>query len=167
MGGRREDDSRLAKLEIEVSKLADHLDEVDDHLRGVAGHDSLDTRVTVLEKEFQMHGALLRRISDQFSGLHTMIDGMKHALSKIEISREIGGEVEKTRVDRLKEWLRFWAPIIALILTIAFDNREMFRPDPKYRPDARLRKQIEADKRSQRAKMVKKKLEALEAARKD
>ena len=140
--------NEIAKLDIAVGELADHVDEVDEHLRGVGGKESVDTRVTVMEKDVFQHGVLLRRISD-------MAD-----------QRDVG------RAERFKEWLKFWGPIIIATLAlvgpkVTFNNWNKltsFLRNDEYRPDERLRKQIEADKKGQRGKAVKKKLAELERA---
>ncbi len=169
----RESQRGIAKLEIEVGKLADHVEDVDDHLRGVAGKESLDTRVTILEKEFEMHGVLLRRISDQFTSLHAFMEEIKHDVSTFKIRRDIGKESEGTRLERLKTWLSFWGPIIALVFglvvpvgTLLFQHWDKLFPARKveYKPDERLRKEIAADKAGERGKKVKEKLEAIEKA---
>lgn len=170
----RESQRGIAKLEIEVGKVTDHVEDVDDHLRGVAGKESLDTRVTIVEKEFEMHGVLLRRISEQFTSLHKLMDELKHDVSTFKIRREIGKESEGTRLERLKAWLSFWGPIIALVFGLVVPvGTEVFKHWDKlfparsvqYKPDDKLRKEIEADKKGARAKTVKKKLEAIEKER--
>lgn len=130
--GRREDDRRwlkvqgeimnlvtaqrttqqvIGKLEVEVGKLEDHVEDVDDHLRGVAGRDSMDTRVAVMEREVTAHGVLLRKISRD-------LDGIKADVSAIKIHRAITKEVDSTNLERLQEWLKFWGPIIGGAIAI-------------------------------------------------
>lgn len=161
-------------LEKEVAKLGDHVEDVDDHLRGVGGRESLDTRVTVMEKDVFQHGVLLQQIAKHFGSLETLVAEIKADLSTIKLHRTILKETEATRMDRLREWLKFWGPIIlatlALIVPLAkmvfesLDKVTFFAGNVQYRPDERLRKQIEADKRSARGKAVRKRLADLEQA---
>ncbi len=130
----RTNQQELAKIDVELGKLSDHVEDVDDHLRGVAGQDSLDTRVTILEKEFQMHGALLRRISEQFGGLHKLMEQLKEDVSTIKITKAITEKTDGTRTERLREWLKFWGPIIiaslALVIPLAklgFDHWDVIQ----------------------------------------
>jgi hypothetical protein len=193
-GGRREDDGRwlkvqkdvmslvtatresqrgLAKLEIEVGKLTDHVDEVDDHLRGVSGRDSLDTRVAVLEKEFEMHGVLLRRISDQVSSLYTSTEGLRSDMARFKIKKEIVEDVNRGRTERFKEWLKFWGPIIiaslALIVPLAkltFDNWDKIKPffHQERQTVQSVEREIEKERRGPRGRAVRKKEAELEKA---
>ncbi len=171
----RTNQQELATLEVEVVRLSDHVEDLDDHLRGVAGKESLDVRVTLLEKEFDMHGVLLRRISDQFTGLHKLIEELRTDVSTFKIKREIGKESEATRVERLKTWLGFWGPTTALVFglivplaTLAFQHwdkiQQLFRKDARP-PVVQMQQAVEAEKKSSRAKVVKKKLEAIEKTR--
>lgn len=123
----------LATMEIELGKIQEHVEEVDDHLRGVAGRDSLDTRVTLTEKDLVQHGVMLHRISDQFTHLQSMIHqqlgDIKAELGKLQFQKSMADEVEKTKTDRFMAWLKFWGPIIlasiALILPVTkltFEN---------------------------------------------
>lgn len=165
VSARRADQQGLAKLEIEVSKLADHIDEVDEYLRGDTGSDSVATRMSVLEKDVYGHGVALKN----FGRLETYVATLK-------IHRGLGEKAGADKADRFKEWLKFWGVIISLAIglivplaTLVFNNWDKIRPPPSddYRPDERLRKQIEADKKSQRAAAVKKKLAALEKVQKE
>jgi hypothetical protein len=154
----------LAKVETEVVRLSDHVEEVDEHLRGVGGKESLDTRITVVEKDVFQHGVLLRQVAK-----------MEKDLAGLKVGRAMVKESEAGRLERFKEWLKFWGVILALILgmvvplaTLIVNNWDKIKPKPpsaEYRPDDRLRKEIEADKKSARAKVVKKKLEAIERQR--
>ncbi len=169
----RESQRGIAKLEIEVGKISDHVEEVDDHLRGVAGKESLDTRVSLLEKEFEMHGVLLRRISDQFTELHSWMDNVKSQLSHLTIVRAITEKSEASRMDKFREWLKFWGAIIlaslaliAPLTKLAFDNwdkiRAMFHREKQTVES--LQKEIDADKKGPRGKAVRKKLREIEQA---
>ncbi len=172
----RESQRGIAKLEIEVGKLADHVEDVDDHLRGVAGKESLDTRVTILEKEYHMHGILLQKISDQFTSLHALIEELKTDVSTFKIKRAIAKEFDGTKVERLKLWLTFWGPIIALVFglvvplaTLSFQHwsqiREVFHHTPQTVES--IQKEIEVDRRGPRGKALKKKLADWEKERAD
>lgn len=169
----RDGQRSLAKLEIEVGKLSDHVDDVDDHLRGVAGKESLDTRVTLLEKEFEMHGVLLRRISDQFGSLHTMMEEMKEDVAIFKITKAVSEKVDGTRNERIKEWLKFWGPIIlatlALIVPLAkltFDNWDKIAPF--FHHDRQtvqsIEKEIVRERRGPRGRAVRRKEANLERA---
>ncbi len=164
----------LEGLEKEVAKLDDHVEDVDDHLRGVAGRESIDTRVTIMEKDVMQHNVLLRQIAKHFGTLETMVGEIRSDIATFKISRSFAEKTEAVQTERFKEWLKFWGPIIiaclALLvpLTKAIVNhwiayRFSVRP-AVYKPDERLRKQIEADKRGVRGRQVKKRLEALEKA---
>lgn len=172
----RESQRGIAKLEIEVGKLADHVEDVDEHLRGVAGKESLDTRVTIVEKEFEMHGVLLRRISDQFTTLHALIEELKTDVSTFKIKREIGRESEATRMERLKTWLSFWGPIIALtfglvvpVATLVFQHWDKIVPlfHHEKQTVASIEREIEIDKKGPHGKAVRKKLAEIEQERAD
>jgi hypothetical protein len=110
----------LATMEIELGKIQEHVEEVDDHLRGVAGRDSLDTRVTLTEKDLVQHGVMLHRISDQFTHLQSMIHqqlgDIKTELGKLQFQKAMQDEAEKSKSDRFKEWMRLWGSTIAAIL---------------------------------------------------
>ena len=180
----RSSQTALAEVKIQLGKLEDHVEEVDDHLRGVAGRESLDTRVRLLEKEFEMHGVMLRRISDQFTQLHnqstahhaelqTSIQEIKQDVSTIKIAKAITEKSEGTKTERFLAWLKFWGPIIALILTglggsllYVADNFERMRGWFKHPTPAetveRLNGTIAAERKGPRAKVVKKKLADIE-----
>lgn len=158
----RTDQQELSAIKIEVSKLADHVDDLDEHLRGVAGHESLDSRVVLLERASTANTVLLKEINCQLKQLTTDV-------AAIQIHRAIDKEVSKTKAEKFSEWLKFWGPIIiaaiALIIPLTkmvLEHREKTLNEVHYRPDERLRRQIEADKRSRRAKEVAQKLKALE-----
>lgn len=155
----------LAKLETEVTQLAEHVEEVDDHLRGVAGKESMETRVTVMEKEVFQHGVL-------FPAFAKHVGALEKDLETIKIHRGIAEKLDVGKLERFKEWLRFWGPIIiASMVWIGPMARVVMRYWSKpvnieYRMDERLRKEIEADKRSTRKKAVDKKLADIERTRK-
>ncbi len=158
----------MANLEIQVGKLADHVEEVDDHLRGVAGRESLDTRVTLLEREFQMHGTLLQRISEQVAAMPSLINELKEDVSTLKITRAIIDRVDLGRTELFKEWLRFWGPIIIATLALVVPlaklavDKGYFARTIQYKPDERLRNEIEADKKGERGKAVRQKLADIE-----
>ena len=125
----RTNQQELAKMETELVKLADHVEDLDEHLRGVAGKESMDTRVSVMEKDVFQHGVLLRQIAKHFGSLETMVGEIKTDLAAIKIGRALSKESEAGRLDRFKEWLKFWGVIISLgiglivpLATIAFDH---------------------------------------------
>ena len=159
----RTDQQDLASLKAQVGKLADHIEDLDDHLRGVAGHDSLDSRVVLLEREGHANSMVVRDIRKQ-------LDDVKETLSGIKLHRSMSKEFESTRSERFTAWLKFWGPIILASISLviplaklAFEYKaKQDEIDAQYRPDEKLRRQIELDKRSQRAKVVKKKLRTLE-----
>lgn len=159
----RTDQQELAAIKTQVGKLSDHIEDLDDHLRGVAGHDSLDSRVVVLEREGR---ALMMVVTE----IRKQLDDVKEALSGIKLHRSISKEFESTKIERFTAWLRFWGPIIiaSISLVIPLVNMALEYKDKQdeldaqYRPDERLRRQIESDKRSQRARDVRKKLRSLE-----
>lgn len=158
----RTDQQELSAIVIEVAKLTDHVEELDDHLRGVAGRESIDSRVLLLERASTADTVLLKEISRQLNQLATDV-------AAIQIHRAINKEVDKTNAQRFSEWLKFWGPIIiaiiALIVPFAkmfFDHIDKIQIEATYRPDEKLRKQIEADKKSKRARLVKERLDELE-----
>lgn len=161
-----------AGLEKEVSKLVDHVDDVDDHLRGVAGRESMDTRVTVMEKGVHQHGVLITEFAKHFGALEADVREIRNEVSTLKIHHSITDKTEAGRTARFTEWLRFWGPIIIASLAliapkITLNNWRrltfFFRSDA-YRPDERLRKEIEADKKGERGKAVRKKLAEIERA---
>jgi chromosome segregation ATPase len=105
----------LASLEKEVSKLGDHVEDVDDHLRGVAGKESLDTRVTVMEKAVFQNDVLLREISKKFGSLETLVREIKSDISTLKFHRAIEDKTDTGRAERFKDlssslaW-RWWSP---------------------------------------------------------
>lgn len=164
----------LEGLEKEVAKLDDHVEDVDDYLRGVAGRESLDTRVTVMEKDVLQHNVLLRQIAKHFGTLETMIGEIRSDISTFKITRSFVEKNEAGRTERFREWLKFWGPIVIACLALVVPLANVIanhwgafwfsmRP-AEYKPDERLRKQIEADKKSARGRAVKKRLAALEKA---
>lgn len=186
--------SAFAKLEIEVGRLSDHVEDVDDHLRGVAGKESIDTRVALLERKFDMHGVMLNRISQQFTEVHKLLeDSLKQIRSDIQAlsgdvsamkvqraiaagTSELKEKSEATRLDRLKAWLSFWGPPLALIIglvvplaTLVFQNWEkvakLFHHEPM--TVEKLEKEIAEDRKGPRGKAVEKKKQELRDARKE
>lgn len=164
----------LEGLEKEVSKLDDHVDDVDDHLRGVAGRESLDTRVVVLEREMKAHGNELMIYGGLLRELDKKISELKTDVHSLKFQKSMNKEIETGRLETMKEWLRFWGPIIiaclALIVplaTVVANHWSAFMfsmRDAEYKPDERLRKQIAADKKSARGRAVKNRLAALQRA---
>jgi len=159
----------LAKVEIEVGKLTDHVDDVDEHLRGVAGNQSLDVRVTLLQSEIDRLKEVNRHFLKKVDALLTL----EKEVAALSITKAVAKETESTRSDRAKIWLGFWGPIILVALAwvqplarFTVNNWAKFRAPPSadYRPDERLRKEIEADKKGARGKAVRKKLADLERA---
>ncbi len=158
----RTDQQELSSIKIEVAKLGDHVEDLDDHLRGVSGHESLDSRVVLLERESTGNTVILRQIKVQ-------LEQLTKEVAALQIHRAINKEVEKTRSERFSEWMKFWGPIIIALIALVIPLTKMtmeyidkLQSQAHYRPDERLRKQIEADKKSRRAKEVKKKLEEIE-----
>ncbi len=170
----RSSQTALEGLEKEVAKLDEHVENVDDHLRGVAGHDSLDTRVTIMERDVAQHNALLRQIAKHFGALEATVGDIRSDISTFKITRSFVEKSEAGRTERFKEWLRFWGPIIIACLALVVPLANVvanhwsafwFSITPaEYKPDDRLRKQIEADKKGKRGRAVKKRLAALEKA---
>lgn len=131
-----------AKLEVQFGKLEDHVDDVDDHLRGVAGHDSMDTRVAVLERSNTANNVLLREIKRKLDDQKSIIDEIRSDLASIKIHRSISKEYDSSKMERFKEWMKLWGAMslasIALIVplaTLAFQNwdkveRMWKKPDP-------------------------------------
>lgn len=158
----RTDQQELSSMKIEVGKLADHVEDLDDHLRGVAGRESMDSRMVLVERENTGTGILLREIKKQ-------LEELIKDVSAIKIQRAITKESENTKFQRFTAWLVFWGPIIiatlALVLPltkIILDSRSKIPDNVTYRPDEKLRRQIELDKKSKHAKEVQRKLKALE-----
>lgn len=159
----RTDQQELTTMKAEVLKLTDHLDDLDDHLRGVAGRESMDSRVLLLERESAGNRLILRQIKKQLDDLTMDVSGFK-------IHRSIIKESEQSRLERFLAWLKFWGPIILALIALIIPLAKLtldYKPkssidDAEYRPDERLRQQIELDKKSKHAKDVKKKLRALE-----
>jgi hypothetical protein len=180
---RREEDSRwlkiyqqaIANLEVEIGNLKEHVEEVDDHLRGVAG-ESLDTRVVILEKmdkthtnELRAHGSLLMRISDK-------LEEMKSDLSTLKVMKAMSKESAVTRADRFKEWLKFWGPIILGLFALMssqskliFDNWEKIEPlfHGKQWDAKKLQEEVDREKKGPRGKAVRKKIKAIEQERRE
>lgn len=155
----RTDQQELTAMKSEVVKLADHIEDLDDYLRGVTGNESLDNRVVLLERESTGNTTLLRQIKKEIEGLKTQISDLK-------IYSAINLGTEEKRSNKL---FKFWLPIILAIIAMiipftkmACDRAESVANNVEYRPDERLRRQIEADKKSQRGKAVQKKLKELE-----
>lgn len=164
----------LAGLETQVGKLADHVEEVDDHLRGVAG-ESLDTRTVILEREgkahwneLRAHGNLLRQISSQVAEIKDELSGFKIQKGIAEGTEHVH---EKNKGEK-REWYKtFWLPIILAALGAAgwfgqyvVTNREEVRGwfERERLDPVKMRAQIEKDKRGPRGKAVKKKLKEIE-----
>jgi len=169
----REGQRSLAKLEIEVGKLSDHVEEVDDHLRGVAGKESLDARVAILEKEFDMHGVLLRRISDQCNTFSSTLQELRVDIQAQKIVKGVMDKTEGTQFARFKEWLTFGRAVvlavIALIVplaTLVATNWEKFAPlfHPEKQTVQTLQRDIEKERRGPRGRIVRKKEAELEKA---
>lgn len=161
----------LAKMETEIVRLADHVEEVDDHLRGVAG-ESLDTRVAILEREVKAAGNEIRAYGGLLRDLNKQLSEIENDVRSFKLHKAISSEAEATKTERFKEWLKFWGPIVIASLSLApqaakvvANSWEKLRhvPNAEYRPDEKLRKEIEADKKA-RGKAVKKKLKDLEQA---
>lgn len=160
----------LTSLEIQVGKVQDHVEDVDEHLRGVAGQPSLDTRVAIMENEIRAHGVLLRHISDQFGGLEKLLSKdmaeIKAELSAIKMMDAMQEKAEQTKSERFKEWLKFWGPIVlatlALIVPLAkltFDNWEKIEAAFSKKYDAktnvdRWMSEIEKRKRDPKTKLL-------------
>lgn len=162
----------LAKMETENVRLAEHVEEVDDHLRGVAG-ESLDTRVVILERESKAYGNELLAYGGLLRDLNKQLNDLQSDMHSFKIRKDISSEAEASRTERFKEWLKFWGPIVIASLALApqagkfvvnFWEKSRAVPPAEYRPDERLRKQIEADKKGARGRAVKRKLAALERA---
>ncbi|PYS91484.1 MAG: hypothetical protein DMF62_02415 [Acidobacteria bacterium] len=146
----------LASIEIHVGKLSDHVEEVDDHLRGVAGRESLDARVAIIEHEQTQHGRLLSRIVDQ-------LDDIQADVSKLTIRRAVSKEVDTEKTEWYKS---FWLPIILALLAGAgwlgqygITHKEEVAAFFKWEPKsaARLRAESEKEKRGPRGKAVREK----------
>ncbi len=161
----------LAKIEIEVVKLSDHVEAVDDHLRGVEGRDSIDTRVALLEKEFEMHGVLLRQISAQCGSFVTTLQEVRTDLHSMKIAKAMTEKVESTKFERFKEWLTLGrAVILALIAlvvplaTLIVTEWDKIAPVFHYQHQTaeQIQKEIELQKKGPRGKAVRKKLAEIE-----
>lgn len=165
VAARRADQQGLAKLEMEVARLAEHVEEVDDHLRGVTGKESVDTRLIMMEKEEFEQKTILREFVKHVGSLEKDLDSIK-------IHRGIEEKSDAGKLDRFKAWLHFWGPVIIACLALVVPLAKMavdkgyFARTIQYKPDDRLRKEIEADKKGTRGKAVKDKLEAIERTRK-
>lgn len=158
----RTDQQELTALKVDVERLSGHVEDIDDYLRGVAGSDSLDNRVVLLERDSTANGVLLRQIKKQ-------LEELKTSLADIRIATAISQGTESNKRGRLTQWLGFYGPIIITAIglvipltKIACDHQRAFSDE--YRPDERLRKQIEADRKSQRGKEAAKRLKELEKA---
>jgi hypothetical protein len=118
----RTNQQALATLEIEIGKLTEHVEEVDDHLRGVAGKESMDTRLTVLEHETHKDSVLLHHVVKKFDQMERMISvqlgEIKADLAHLKMQKAMQQEVEKSRTDRVMAWLGFWGPIIIATLAL-------------------------------------------------
>jgi hypothetical protein len=161
----RTDQQELTSIKADVSRLSDHVEDIDDCLRGVAGSDSLSNRVALLERESTANGVLLRQIKKQ-------IEELRVSLADLKIANAISRGTEDNKRSRMAQWLGFWGPIIitsiglsvplAKVIVEHIEKTRVF--DDTYRPDERLRRQIEADKKSQRGKEAAKRLRELEEA---
>ncbi len=87
------------------------MEDLDDHLRGVAGVGSLDTRIEVLERESTSNGVLLRQIKKK-------LEEVKDDVSAIKLVRALNKESDATHQERFREWLKFWGPIIIATLAL-------------------------------------------------
>ncbi len=152
----RTDQQELGTVKQAVLKLSDHVEDLDDYLRGVAGDESLDNRVVLLERESTGNSVLLRQIKRQ-------IEDLKDTVSNLKISSAVSQVSEEKHLSKL---IKFWLPIILAsigllipLTKLAIDKIHFIEGD--YRPDERLRRQIEEDKK-RRGKMVQKRLQKLE-----
>lgn len=157
----RTDQQELTVMKTEVTKLHDHIDDLDDYLRGVVGNESLDNRVVILENQNTSNSVLLRQIKKQ-------IEDLKSTLAGIQLQEAVIGKTEAVLRGRFTEWLKFWGPIIIAslglvipITKIALTRLHPFE-DTTYRPDDKLKEQIEMDKKKRHAREAKKKLRAPE-----
>jgi hypothetical protein len=126
----RTNQQALATMEIEIGKLSEHVEEVDDHLRGVTG-ESLDARIVILERlvrdahtnELRAHGNLLRQISSQFTALDrsviTQIGDLKAELGKLQFQKSMEEESDKSKTERFKEWMKLWGSTIIAVISFA------------------------------------------------
>lgn len=161
----RTDQQDLGVIKTQVSKLSDHVEDLDDYLRGVAGEESLDNRVVLLERESTANSVLLRQIKRQ-------LEELKETVAGIKIDSAISHGTDERQRSWLSTKLGFWGPIIitAIGLVVPLSriacDRVRSLEDTEYRPDERLRRQIEKDKKSNHAKEVQKKLKTLETIQK-
>lgn len=156
----RTDQQELSVMKTQVGKLIDHVEDLDDYLRGVAGEESLDNRVVLLERESTANHVLLRQIKRQLEDLKDIVSGM-------QIQSAISQGTDAKQRNWFMAKLTFWGPIIiaslGLIVPLTKIACDQFSFDQAvYRPDDRLRRQIERDKKSQRARDVQKKVREIE-----
>lgn len=108
----------VTKLDLQVGKLEDHVDDVDDHLRGVAGHDSMDTRVAVLERSSAESNALLRSLHKKIDAQNRVLDAIQIELGGKKIASALVAEAEGSKLERFKQWMQtIWGPLATLFMT--------------------------------------------------
>lgn len=111
-----------ADLVVEQQRLVEHLEDIDDHLRGVGGKESLDTRVSTCEHKLEGHTNLLRELSRRIWALEETVkkdlSQIKQEIFSLQYKKSVDSQEQGTKTERLKEWLGFWGAIIGGILAI-------------------------------------------------
>lgn len=119
----RTNQQALANLEVELGRLQEHVEEVDDHLRGVAGKESLDTRVTLIERDSHKDSVLLHQMVKKFDALEraitTQLNGITSDLTNMKFQEVLEDKVNKTKSERFKEWMKLWGATIIAVLSFA------------------------------------------------
>lgn len=116
-----------ANREIEVQRLIEHVEDIDEHLRGVGGKESLDTRINIYKHTLDGHTNLLSQISRRISSLEDIIHKdlvkMQQDIFALQYQKSVKEQTESAKPDRLKTWLGFFekgwpyaVPILAAIL---------------------------------------------------
>src|ERR1700759_3255347 len=62
-----------ANREVEVQRLIEHVEDLDEHLRGVGGKESLDTRINIYKHTLDGHTNLLSQLSKRIAALEKSI----------------------------------------------------------------------------------------------
>lgn len=107
-----------ANREVEVQKLIEHVEDLDEHLRGVGGKESLDTRINLYEHTLGGHTRLFGELSKRIRALEDAIAQAKKDLWALQYQNSVDSQKEGTKTERLKEWLGFWGKVIAIAAPI-------------------------------------------------
>lgn len=178
--GRRDDDrrydrimDRLHDLTGTLEDLKDHIEQVDDYLRGGPGGNEqpIGPRVLNLEVASNKTAALMEGVIRRL----TRLEEKESAESmRASIAKEYKQEGEATRLERFKEWMKFWGLITTIILggigwavQYSLSNWETLEKRFRSKSAPEIQAEIKKAKKSPRAKKVEQKIKAIEQERKE